>query len=126
MQIKSLGALLIVAALAGCSALPDGVKNIGAYETGTQISQTDMDKIVVNQSTMHTVTKLFGQPNRKERDGNTLVWYYDYSKISHFGNHANEATVFEINATSGKVTNKYKTGKAAAQSSNPLLKAAGQ
>jgi outer membrane protein assembly factor BamE len=116
-------AVISTLVLAGCNSLPNNVKDMGAYESGSSISNDLMTRIQDKTTTQKEVIALVGYPTRKEQNGTKESWYYDFSKISHFGSNVSESTVFEFDAKGVLITH-YKTNKGAA-SGNPLLKAAG-
>lgn len=98
-----------------------GFKDLLAYKSGTEITQEQFDTLKVGKSKKADVIATVGHPGRKEELGGNQVWYYDFSKVRHFGANVNESTVFEFNKA-GVLVDKYKTGNA--QPGNPLEKAA--
>lgn len=115
--------VLSFASLTACGSVP-GLSDLGAYKTGTQISQVQMDQVFDSRTKQSEVVTLVGQPNRKAQVGANTIWYYDFNQIGQaiIGKNINETTVFEFNSK-GVVVAHYKSGGAA--SGNPLLKAAG-
>ncbi len=115
-----------VASLTACGSVP-GLADLGAMKTGTQVSAEQMAQIADNKTTQAEVVSLLGQPNRKAQVGNKEVWYYDFTQIGQavIGRNISETTAVEFNGK-GVVVSHYKTGGTPGQSSNPLLKAAGQ
>lgn len=99
-----------------------GLKDIGAYKSGTEVTQAQMDAMTVGKSTKDDVVAAVGRPNRREEIGGKEVWYYDFTKIRHFGGNVSESTVFEFDKA-GKLADKYKTGNSA-KTGNPLIDAA--
>ena len=122
---KTLLAISVMASvvLSGCQALPENIKDMGAYVTGVKVSEDVMAKIKDNASTQDDVIRLVGQPARKDQVGAKESWYFDYSKISHLAANESETTVFQFNAKR-IVTGHFKTGKPAGASGNALLDAA--
>lgn len=122
---KTLLAFAIISGfiLSGCNSLPEGVKDFGAYKSGTKITEEVMQQVKEKTSKQEDVIRLVGYPTRKEQISGKESWYYDYSRISHVASAENETTVFEFNSK-GILTAHYRTNKPA-NSSNPLLKAAG-
>jgi outer membrane protein assembly factor BamE len=116
--------IIVMAALTltACGSMGD----FGAYKTGTQISQEQMDKLIDKKTTQSNAIALLGQPNRKAELGGKEIWNYDYTQIGQaiVGKNINETTVLEFNKHGVLVTH-YKTNGGGQSSSNPLLKAAG-
>lgn len=98
-----------------------GAIELGAYKTGTEITQEQLDKFVVGKSKKADVTAEVGHPNRREQLGDNQVWYYDFTKIRHIGKNVSEATFFEFDKA-GLLVDKGKTGSNA-KTGNPLLDA---
>ena len=120
---------LIIAAtisLSACGTVP-GLSDLGAYKTGTQITQEQMNSITDGKSVQADVVSAVGQPNRKSQVGVKEIWYYDFNQIGQalIGKNISETTAFEFNAK-GTLISHYKTSGQSGSSSNPLLKAAGQ
>lgn len=115
-----------VIGLTACGTVP-GLSDLGAMKTGTQVSAEQMSQIVDNKSKQEDVIAVIGHPNRKAQVGNKVIWYYDFTQIGQavIGRNISETTSVEFNAK-GIVTAHYKTGGQPGNSSNALLRAAGQ
>ncbi len=113
-----------ISTLTGCAAVGNVVGDTGAYTTGTDVKPEQMALIVDKTSKKADVIGKIGQPNRKAQVGTTEIWYYDFTKITHFSGNVNESTVFEFNKN-GVVQAHYKTNKTGG-SNNALLNAAGK
>ncbi|EVT72377.1 hypothetical protein X548_08060 [Stenotrophomonas maltophilia 5BA-I-2] len=94
----------------------------GAYTTGIEITQQQMDTLEVGKTTQDNIREKFGAPGRREQLGDTQVWYYDFVKIKSFGKNIQEATVLEFNKQ-GVLTAKSKSN-AVGKTGNPLIDAA--
>ena len=103
--------------ISGCSGLST---DLGAYETGTEITDEQLASIPAT-STQKQVSEQIGQPNRKEMLGEKELWYYDHTMIRHLGKPTNESVVFEFDK-SGKLLESYRTGRTS-KTGNPLLDA---
>ena len=114
-------ALLFSAPLALTSASAQA-NPFGAYTTGQEITQQQMDAAQVGKTTQEQIREAFGAPSRREQLGDTQVWYYDFVKIKSFGKNIQEATVFEF-GKSGVLSAKSKTN-AVGKTGNPLNDAA--
>jgi outer membrane protein assembly factor BamE len=101
--------------LSGCNLL-----DIGAYKTGIQVEQVTLNQIKPGMS-QDKIVSLVGHPMRKQAVGKKEIWYYDFTKISHFGQNVSESTVFEFNKK-GNLLKHYKTGNAS-KTGNPLIDA---
>lgn len=109
-------ATILSATLAtGCKM--SSIADVGAYETGTKVTQEQMSQLTDNISTADDVEKLIGYPTKKEQVGKKEIWYFDYTKIPHFGSNISETSVFEFNSK-GILAKHYKAEKAP---ENPLL-----
>jgi predicted small lipoprotein YifL len=115
--------IIICAALtlAACGSMGD----FGAYKTGTQITQEQMEKLTDKKTTQSGALTILGEPSRKAEVSGKEIWYYDFSQIgqAYVGKNINETTVLEFKK--GVLLTHYKTNSNSGQSSNPLLKAAG-
>lgn len=114
----------LIAALAvclACSSAHAGIKDFLAYKSGTEITQEQFDALTVGKSRKDDVIAAVGHPGRKEQLGDHQTWYYDFTKIRHFGGDVNESTVFEFDKA-GKLVDKYKTANG--KGGNPLEAAA--
>lgn len=109
--------IALVLALGGCATVSD----IGAYKSGIEVTQEQYDSLTAGKSKEADALAKIGHPSRKEQIGTTTTWYYDFTKIRHFGGNVNEATVLEFDK-SGILRKKYKTGSSA-KTGNPLLDA---
>lgn len=109
---------LLSLSFAGCGLTTD----IGAYETGVYVNEEKMKGFTKGNSTQDDIIRFVGHPVRKEQLNEKEVWYYDYTKIRHFGGNVSESTVFEFNSK-GVLLQAYKTGNVG-PSGNPLLDAA--
>jgi outer membrane protein assembly factor BamE len=94
----------------------------GAYTTGTEITQAQMDAAEVGKTTQDQIREAFGAPSRREQLGDVQVWYYDFVKIKHFGKNIQEATVFEF-GKNGVLKTKSKSNSVG-KTGNPLIDAA--
>ncbi len=94
----------------------------GAYTTGTEITQAQMDAAEVGKATQDQIREAFGAPSRREQLGDVQVWYYDFVKIKSFGKNIQEATVFEF-GKNGVLKTKSKTNSVG-KTGNPLIDAA--
>ena len=115
------GAITIGLTLSGCASL-DSIGDFGAYETGTAISQEQLSSAIAGTSKRQEISKLYGQPNRKDQVGVKEIWYYDYNKIRTVGSNISEATVFEFDKK-GILIQHYKTNKSG-KTGNALIDAA--
>lgn len=111
-----LATALTVSLTTGCKM--SSIADVGAYETGTYVTQQQMDGVTDNVSTADDIEKLIGYPSKKEMVGKKEIWYFDYTKIPHFGANISETTVFEF-SQNGILTKHYKADKSP---ENPLLK----
>ena len=118
--MKLLAAPLLLLALASTGAHA-GIKDLGAYVSGTEITQAQMNALVNGTATKDHVVAAVGRPNRREEIAGKEVWYYDFTKIRHFGGNVSESTVFEFD-TAGKLVDKYKTGNSG-KTGNPMIDA---
>ena len=75
MQRRSLGSMLAVCLCSGLAAC-GSIGDLGAYKSGTQVSDAQMAQIVDHRTTSVDVAKLIGQPEEKStgrRPGNLAV-----------------------------------------------------
>ena len=122
--MRALALALILAAPLAVSTTSAHANPFGAYTTGIEITQQQMDTLEVGKTTQDNIREKFGAPGRREQLGDTQVWYYDFTKIKSFGKNINESTVFEFNKA-GVLTAKSKSnGTGGAKTGNPLLDAA--
>lgn len=96
-----------------------GCADFFTYTEGRQITQEELDSIIINKSTKNDLETQFGAPDRITPTQECDMWHYDFAKISSFGSNVNESNVFCVDKK-GKVIKKLKGGKA--QSKNPLLR----
>lgn len=115
--------IIVIAALTltACGSMGD----FGAYKTGTQISQEQMDKLTNNKTTTSGAVAVLGEPSRKAEVSGKEIWYYDFSQIGQavIGKNINETTTLEFKK--GVLVSHYKTNSSGGTSSNALLRAAG-
>jgi outer membrane protein assembly factor BamE (lipoprotein component of BamABCDE complex) len=124
MQQRSVGLILAVnlcASLAACGSLGD----LGAYKSGTQVSDVQMAQIIDHRTTSAEVAKLLGQPEEKAQVGGKEIWRYKYTQIGQaiVGENKSETTTVEFDAT-GIVIAHYKSSGVADKTGNALLDAA--
>lgn len=121
--VKFIVAVSCAAALSACGTAGD----FGAYKTGTQVTDEQMQTFADKKTKQGDVVATVGQPQKKELLGAKEVWRYDYTQIGQaiIGKNISETTVFEFDKK-GVLLSHYKTGGAPGTSSNPLLRAAGQ
>lgn len=110
-------AILLLSVVTGCAQVGD----MGAYKTGVEVTQAQMDSLKPGSS-KDDVFKSVGGPARKDQVNGVETWYYDFSKIKHFGGNVSETTVFEFDKA-GKLIKSYKTGNNQ-KTGNALLDAA--
>jgi len=122
MRATTLAFALLIAAPLALVAPPAHANPFGAYTTGTEITQQQLDAAEVGKTTQDDVRGAFGAPSRREQLGDTQVWYYDFVKIKSFGKNVQEATVFEFGKT-GVLSAKSKTN-AVGKTANPRIDAA--
>ncbi|WP_142805900.1 outer membrane protein assembly factor BamE domain-containing protein [Stenotrophomonas maltophilia] len=120
--MRALTLALMLAAPLALSTTAAHANPFGAYTTGVEITQQQMDTLEVGKTSQDQVREKFGAPSRREQLGDTQVWYYDYVKIKTFGKNIQEATVLEFNKQ-GVLTAKSKSN-AVGKTGNPLLDAA--
>ena len=120
--MRALTLALMLAAKIVLSPQAADAKPCGAYTTGVEITQQQMDTLEVGKTSQDQVREKFVAPGRREQLGETQVWYYDYVKIKTFGKNIQEATVLEFNKQ-GVLTAKSKSN-AVGKTGNPLLDAA--
>lgn len=115
--------VLLAVSVAALFATGCASTDLGAYKTGTEVTQAQLSGFQVGKSTQADVVQAIGQPARKQALGDKEVWYYDFTKIRHIGANVSESTVFEFDK-SGKLLQSYKTGNSG-KTGNALLDAAG-
>lgn len=120
--MRAFALALILATPLAVSTTSAHANPFGAYTTGIEITQQQMDALEIGKTNQDHVREMFGAPGRREQLGQTQVWYYDYVKIKHFGRNVQEATVLEFNSQ-GVLTAKSKSN-AVGKTGNPLLDAA--
>ncbi|OJH79564.1 MAG: hypothetical protein BSK19_04440 [Stenotrophomonas maltophilia] len=120
--MRALALALILAAPLAVSTTSAYANPFGAYTTGIEITQQQMDTLEVGKTTQDNIREKFGAPGRREQLGDTQVWYYDFVKIKSFGKNIQEATVLEFNKQ-GVLTAKSKSN-AVGKTGNPLIDAA--
>lgn len=101
----------IILAISVSAALITGCTStdIGAYKTGTEVTQEQLGNFKIGESTQTDITQTLGQPERKQALNDKEIWYYDFTKIRHIGANVSESTVFEFDK-SKKLIQSYKTG----------------
>lgn len=105
---------LVALVFSACSFL----ENFGKYTEGTEITQAELDSIVIGETKKSYLEEKFGAPSKISNTSECEMWHYDYVKISSFGSNVNESNVFCINKK-GVIIKKLK-GKT--NSNNPLLR----
>ncbi|SQI41640.1 Uncharacterised protein [Leminorella richardii] len=115
----TLGLIATLSLVSGCAKM----KDIGAYTTGTEVSQNVMNSFVDGKTKQKDVIAAIGHPNEKSQLGKVEVWKYNYTKIRHVGSNVNESTVFEWNSK-GVLKSHYKTNGGGGATGNALLDAA--
>ena len=105
-------AFAAVISLSGCSLLN--------YETGTAITDNQLQTMQVNKTNKTDILATFGTPSRIMTSGKDQLLCYDHQIIKSFGKNVNESVTFVIN--SKEVLTKVIKGNG--QSSNPLVDAA--
>lgn len=105
---------LVALTFSSCAA----IKDFGSYTEGTEITQAELDSIIINKSKKNDLEERFGAPSRISTTSECEMWHYDFIRIRHISSNVNDSNVFCINKK-GIVIKKLK-GKA--KSSNPLLR----
>lgn len=82
--MRALTLALMLAAPLALSTTAAHANPFGAYTTGVEITQQQMDT-PKSARPARPVREKFGAPGRREQLGDTQVWYYDYVKIKTFG-----------------------------------------
>ncbi len=93
--MRALALALILAVPLAVSTTSAHANPFGAYTTGIEITQQQMDTLEVGKTTQDNIREKFGAPGRREQLGDTQVWYYDFVKIKSFGKNIQEATVLD-------------------------------
>jgi outer membrane protein assembly factor BamE (lipoprotein component of BamABCDE complex) len=127
--VNDLAALAIAATIltgcAGVAKLSDNMSyKTGSYVTDEQVASLQAGK---GKTTQEQVIKVLGFPADKLNVSGKEVWRYPYTKINGIpfaGENESFTTVVEFNAK-GIMLDAYKANGSAGNSSNPLLKAAG-
>ncbi|MBZ7987770.1 hypothetical protein [Campylobacter canadensis] len=105
---------LVALIFSACAAIQD----FGSYTEGTEITQAELDSIMINKSKKSDLEEKFGAPSRISSTSECEMWHYDFIRIRHIGSNVNESNIFCINKK-GIVIKKLK-GKT--KSNNPLLR----
>lgn len=116
--LSSIFAILLVT---GCSST-DSMLDLGAYENGTEVTQEDLQKISFNKTTADELRSILGHPQKTESMSDHQLWYYDYTKIRHFGGNVNESNVFKI--SNNIVVEHYTSKGRSTATGNPLVEKA--
>lgn len=117
-KVLSITAMLLLAN--GCAKIQD----LGAYTTGTEVSQSAMNSFVDGKTKQKDVIAAIGHPNDKSQLGKVEIWKYNFTKIRHVGGNVSESAVFEWNSK-GVLKSHYKTNGTSGKTGNALLDAAG-
>lgn len=93
------------------------ITDIGAYESGVEVTQENI-KQIENGGNKNAVVTAIGEPMRKEFKKGIEVWYYDYTKIRHLGGNVSVTKVFEFKDDT--LVKHYETGNTS-KTGNALL-----
>lgn len=93
------------------------------HETGTAISDEQLQSITPNKTTKTEIFAKFGTPSRIMQSGDDQLIIYDHQILKSFGSNVNESVTFILNKKD-VVTNVTKGKGSGSSTGNALLDAA--